>query len=202
MEAPLRFDEKALVAALEKLPVTGRTAFAAACAGRLQATYVRFSDKTGRGTSGDFLKLLSRLWDDLDGSTVSSPDLDVLIGSCMALIPKDEDGPWDVEKPAAQEAGIALAYALRCRRTGLAKEAAWAARYAYEAIANHVLDYEGSDTGADVPKLQVLRPGQAKEVLARLKSHPLVQAELARQQRDLEELEICIEPGFVPDVSR
>jgi len=85
------------------------------------------------------------------------------------------DGPWSEYQTTAQDAASALAYALRCRRNGEADESAWAARRAYETIDNYVINHEGIDTN---------EPGTEMLVL----SHPLIQAELTRQNRDVEEL--------------
>jgi hypothetical protein len=94
----------------------------------------------------------------------------------MALTPQ-EDGvqPWTQEATNAQNAGMAVAYALRTRLTGEAQEAAWAARVAYEALDNFVINKEDIDTS---------KPGSELRVL----SHPLMQAEFERQERDLREL--------------
>lgn len=69
----------------------------------------------------------------------------------------------------------AMAYALRCRQNGEAQEAAWASRRAYEALDHFVLNRE---------------VGEGEESWeGRALSHPLVQAELVRQQSDLNDLQ-------------
>lgn len=60
---------------------------------------------------------------------------------------------------------------------GEPQEAAWAARVAYEALDNFVINSEDVD---------MTMPGAELRVLA----HPLVQAELARQLRDIEDLKL------------
>jgi hypothetical protein len=70
---------------------------------------------------------------------------------------------------------MSVVYALRAKLAGEAQEATWAARVAYEALDNFVINTEHIDTN---------KSGEEQHVLA----HPLVQAELARQQRDLDEL--------------
>jgi hypothetical protein len=77
-------------------------------------------------------------------------------------------------------------YAYRCRQNEEAQEAAWAARHAYEAIDNWVINREDID---------ISERGAEQRVL----SHPLVQAELARQRRDLEELLGVRDEGAVAD---
>ena len=88
-------------------------------------------------------------------------------------MPSEEDEPSD-EQPYAEDAVVALVYALEARVTQGSQEAAWSARRAYEALDRFVM-YD--DSGVIV---------MANE--QRLLEHPLVQAELARQKRDLDEL--------------
>ena len=105
---------------------------------------------------------------------MSDTEIDANIERAMELF-TPEDGPWVPEYPAADDAAAALAYSFRCRRNESPKEAVWAAGRAYQALDDYVVTNENIDTGA---------PGAETEVL----NHPLVQAELARQSRDLDEL--------------
>ncbi len=171
----LRFDEGALLDAIERLPPPARAAFAAACAERLLPAYVRFARRTEKGNPVALTDILAGLWADLTGSPMSDTEVDASVEMCMQLIPQEDDGPWVPEQAAAEDAASALAYALRCRRTGSSREAAWAARCAYEAIDHYVVNHEKVDTNI---------PGAEARVLA----HPIIQSELARQQRDLSEL--------------
>lgn len=106
---------------------------------------------------------------------MSDRELEEQIKSCMELISREDAEPWVSDQEVADDALAALAYALECRRTGLGKEAAWAARRSYETLDTYVINHENIDTNI---------PGAEAQVLA----HPLVQAELARLQRDLDEL--------------
>jgi len=173
--APLPFDEIELSRKIEQLPAQVRAAFAAACTERMLPAYARFSAKTNRGDPRILEQILTRLWKDLAGEPMSDGDLEAQIETCMELIPREDDGPWVIEQAAAEDATAALAYALRCRRSGLAKEAAWAARRAYEALDDYAINHANIDTNIAGAEAQVL-------------AHPLVQAELARQERDLDEL--------------
>jgi hypothetical protein len=91
------------------------------------------------------------------------------------LIPQEDDSPWVMEQASAEDAGAAVAYAMRCRQSGQAQDAAWSARRAYEALDHYVINRENIDTN---------KPGAEERVLG----HPVVQAELARQRRDLDEV--------------
>jgi uncharacterized protein YjaG (DUF416 family) len=139
--------------------------------------YVRFQEQSGRGNSRELAAILERLWRDLEGDPMTSLDIDVSIERCMSLIPREDEGPWIEQQAAAEDAVMALAYALRCRKTGESQEAAWAARCCYEALDHFVINRDDID---------VNEAGAEAVVVA----EPLVQAELIRQQRDLDVLRL------------
>lgn len=170
------FDESMLVAKLESLPVPLRVAFAAACAERQMPAYRRFEGRNGREEPNALECALADVWDDPSPAT-DGEAFEQRIEELMALIPQEEgfQQPWTQDVTNAQNAGMSAVYALRAKLAGEAQEAAWAARVAYEALDNFVINSEDIDTN---------QPGEEQRVLA----HPLVQAELARQHRDLDEL--------------
>lgn len=167
---PLPYDEKEIVKKLERISVPARASFAAACGQRQMHGYLSFFAHTGRGDPEELAQILERIWRRIGGDQKVEPELQVDLERCMALIPKEDDGPWVDEQALAEDAASAVAYALRTLATGEAQEAAWAARRAYEALDYYVINRVG------------FRDDQI--VLA----HPVVQAELMRQQRDLDEL--------------
>jgi uncharacterized protein YjaG (DUF416 family) len=175
VEMIARFDEMALAAALDRLPEPHRTVFAAACAERLMPAYDAFATRSGRGDPKALSDILARLWDDLAGNAMTSAQLQSLIDDCMKLIPREDEVPWVPEQPAAEDAGAAVAYALRCRQNGRGQEAAWSARRSYEAQDHCVINREGINVNV-----------QGSE--SRVAAHPAVQVELARQRRDLDDL--------------
>jgi hypothetical protein len=119
------------------------------------------------------------------------------IDRSIELIPDEAEGEWapdparleDViaaararakEAVAAMEAqadsaAAALAYAITCRQGGGAQDAARAGGRTYEALDNWVINRDDIDPN---------KPGAEERVL----SDPLIQAEFARQRRDLDEL--------------
>jgi uncharacterized protein YjaG (DUF416 family) len=171
----LRFNEQEVARVLGRLPAPFRTAFAAASAERLLPAYASFAQRSGQGDPGKLAAILERLWQDLDGSQTSEDQKQDEIELCTSLIPEEASGLWIPEQAYAEDAAAALAYALRSRQSGETQEAAWAARRAYEALDHLVIAQEGID---------INEAGAEKRVL----SHPLVQAELSRQQHDLREL--------------
>jgi Protein of unknown function (DUF416) len=137
--------------------------------------YGHFSEVANRGNAQQLVSILNRLWEDAQGAPMTNTEVAAAVDACTALVPREDEAPWVEEQAAAEDGAAAVAYALRCRQSGEAKESAWAGRRAYEALDHFVINQEGIDTNP---------PGAEQRVL----SHPLVQAELARQRRDLDEL--------------
>ncbi|WP_438023102.1 DUF416 family protein [Sorangium sp. So ce233] len=185
----LRFDEAHLIKDIDRLAPRLRVAFAASCAERLRPAYLAFSARSGGGNPGKFEAILDHLWRDLDRPTMADDEIGARIASCMGLIPQEDDGPWLSEQASAEDAGAALAYALQCLQSGESQEAAWAARRAYEALDHYVIAHENVDMKA---------PGAETKVL----SHPLVQAELGRQRRDIRELLTAKEQDITATINR
>ena len=171
---PLKFNEADLSEQLSKLPTTVRAAFAAACAQRMVHAYSQFALRSKQGNSEALKQILASLWKDLNGHPMSDSELDAQREAAMALSPQEED-EWIPGQGAAEDAAASLTYALRCRRNGSVHEAVWAARRAYEAIDEHIINREDIDINS--------REGEE-----RILKHPLMQTELSRQARDLDDL--------------
>jgi len=172
----LDFDEANIVARLAQMPAQRRAAFAAACAQRLLPAYSRFASMTGMGDSEGVRSSLESIWKDLVGERIlSEEEVSEAITSCTDRIPTEESPGWVPEQAVAEDAATAVVYALRCLKNGEAQEAAWAARCAYEAIDHYVINHENIDLNT---------PGAEALII----SHPLIQAEMARQRRDLDQL--------------
>lgn len=171
----LDFKEPELLEKLEQLAEPLRAAFAAACAQRQQMAYARFFRRTERGNPEALSNILNSLWNDLAGNPLSKKELDRMMAASLELAPNENEGQWVIEQVCAEDAATAVAFALSCRREGSAQDAVWAARRAHASLDQYVHYQENIDTD---------RPGRRERVL----SHPLIQAELARQQRDLNEL--------------
>jgi uncharacterized protein YjaG (DUF416 family) len=179
----LVYDEGFNVQLLKQLPTPLRVGFALLCALRILPRYRRFHSVTGRGDPVALEAIVERLWKDLCGDKMSDDELKRTAERCLALVPSEEDGWDEVTQPLAEDAAAAVAYAVRGRMTGEPQEAAWAARRVYESIDRYVFAMTGLSQGDPNDELTVL-------------SHPLVQAELARQQRDLEDLRRFTSSGF------
>jgi hypothetical protein len=113
--------------------------------------------------------LLEKRWLDISCEAMSDSENDDGIEKCMTEIQAINDSEWIDE--ADEGAASSPCYALRCRKTGEAQEAVWAT----QPLDHFVINEEDIDTN---------QPGAESKVIA----HPLIQAELGRQQRDLEEM--------------
>lgn len=164
------YNEAELVRALSGVPAQLRVAFAAACAERLFPAYAAFSNRTGRGNPVALATILDRVWSDLLGDKMGLEQIHAELARCMGLVPGEDDQPWVEEQAYADDAASAVAFTLRALESGEPQEAAWAARRAYEALDHHVIHRLGIEA--------------EEQVLA----HPVVQAELERQHRDVDEL--------------
>jgi uncharacterized protein YjaG (DUF416 family) len=175
MMSIIRFSSAHLTRELDRLLPQLRVIFAATCAERLVPAYSTFSDLARQGEPETVTRSLARLWEDIAGEPMSGDELQGHIDACMALIPPDDDMTLAVETAYAEDAVTAVVYALTCRQNGNSQEAMWSAQCACEAA-----DYFATSREAFVPK-PVSNPSRVFE-------HPLIQAELARQLRDITEL--------------
>jgi uncharacterized protein YjaG (DUF416 family) len=173
----VRFDEAELIAKLKCLPVSFRVIFATACAARLMPAYRLFHTEIGDGDPVAMSRALEDLWSNPALPEVHEKVYDQQLEKVIGLIPQEDEigASWSEQASYALNSGLSLAYALRARLTGEPQEAAWAARVAYEALDNLIINREDIDTN---------KPGGEQKVI----SHPIVQTELGRQQRDLNEL--------------
>ncbi|MCY3001214.1 MAG: DUF416 family protein [Planctomycetota bacterium] len=179
----LKFDEAALTSQLSQLSRKLRVIFAAACAERLAPAYRCFVSADGANHPNELERALQDVWDNPERTT-SAYDSEEKIDALIELIPQEEnvEAPRSQAASNAESAGTAIVYALRTRLIGGPREAVWAARAAYEALDNFIINTEGiSITTAE---------GESRVLM-----HPLLQAELRRQRRDLDELCSPTEPS-------
>lgn len=169
-----QYDEAAIIERVGTFPLRLRVVFGLLAALRILPTYERFHAKTGRGDPFSLCALVERLWQDLSGEMMTDGELRRAVDRAMELVPSEQDG-WDEEsQPYAEDAAAAITYVLRARLTGDPQEAAWAARRVYEAADHFALATSGLNRGEPCEQT----------ILA----HPVIQAELTRQARDLGEL--------------
>lgn len=171
-----RFDETTLKAEISMLPHAFRVAFAAACAERQMDAYKEFEEECSRPRANALVLALEETWMQPD-QPQDLESFECRLDALMRLVPNEDniDGAWTQGATNAQNAGMTVIYALRARLRGDARESAWAARVAYEALDNFVINTVGIDINIAGAELDVA-------------GHPLVQAELLRQLRDLADL--------------
>ena len=166
----MRYDEAAVVRTLARVSLKRRVAFAASCAERLFPAYAEFCCRAARGDRAALADVLQQVWQHLLDDKMSVDQVRLALSRCMALIPGEKDAPWVDEQAYADDAASAIAYTLRALESGDPQEPAWAARRAYDAADHHVIHRLGIE-------------GESQAL-----AHPIVQRELSRQHRDLDEL--------------
>jgi hypothetical protein len=152
-----RYDEPALLAALQRLPETARTCFAVACAAR---TYVHSINTLGDESVAILRQALDYLLDSMDTDVKRTADTLALRDRLLHCEAIDDD------------AMAATTYALSALASGDPREAAYAARRAYDAQ-----DIQAS--------IQLDIDFNAPNFERRVLQHPAVQAELREQSADL-----------------
>jgi uncharacterized protein YjaG (DUF416 family) len=171
----VEYDESQNLVVLRRLPMKLRVVFALLCTTRIFPAYCRFHNRTHRGDPAMLELMMERLWRDIHGEEMTMDEIERAVDRVVQLVPSEADG-WDEEsQPYAEDAAAALAYVLRARLTGDPQEAAWAARRVYEAVDHFVVS---------------TLPAAQREAERTVLGHPVVQAELSRQQRDLDELSV------------
>jgi Protein of unknown function (DUF416) len=173
------FDRAQLVARLSKLPKHASMAFAAAAATRLLPCVYRVWTTNREDGALRLRAAIEALWKHIEGDLQSSETLrrhaltaDELAG--MERADAHFRSPYSV---CAENAASAVSHAYCSLLRSDVEEAAWAAYVAFEAI--ELFAFRTRPPRVDDPK---------QHVRIRLQN-PLVQAELARQERDLTELE-------------
>lgn len=171
--AMLKFDEPHLVQEIAMLAPPLRAAFAAACAERLLPAYISYSGRHETGSPETLRAALDGAWDVAHGRRLAFDPVEVF-ERCAALVPGDDEYTNEGSE-CADDAAASVACAVDAAGSGDARKAAFSARRCYEALDT----YLASELNIDFNY-----PGAEARVLG----HPLVQAEFARQCRDLEDL--------------
>lgn len=165
------FNENDLASELGSLPNNVRIAFAAATATRQLSTYERVAFGLPERQVQRPREILGQLWGGIHASEFDRDLWSERLDEVMNLLP-DESDDWVIGHALADDALSSLAYTIRCVLNPDPREAAWAARRAYEAADQAAIRSTGVQLGLPHTELA-------------LNSHEFVQRELARQQRDL-----------------
>jgi uncharacterized protein YjaG (DUF416 family) len=179
----MRYDESELIRKLENLSKLGRVVFGAACAERAFPAFAAYEEGGG---STDRVRLFRTTLDDIWDGVIQGTELvglDKKIDNCLSSIPSEDEEPDTYPGLAAEDAASAICYTLQCWKTGDSQEAAWAARRTYEALDGYIIEHESID---------INEPGAE----SRVEANDIIQSELRRQHRDIEELANLPERGL------
>jgi uncharacterized protein YjaG (DUF416 family) len=174
MNSIVTFDQAEVESRLSRLSVEKRVIFAASCATRLVPGYLEFNDLTGVGDPERLRYALECAWKWAGGDRKAADFRQVAAN--IEPLQLDEDAIPSPVTAAAEDAARAVAYVVDTILEGRAAAASFAGSVAYEAVDQRVMSLQRKERG---------EPGSEEQIL----THPLVQVELARQLRDLVELE-------------
>lgn len=169
----IRFDEKSLLTRLEPLSDRQRLLFGTACAERLFGNYVRFAREVEWGNDVALRRALDAAWKTCSGSAPDGPTLARLLVECEAAAPESEEFD-SLFTASAQDAVFATCSLLDFIGAQSIEKIVASARYPTDSIDLYVQELEGMSAHDPTREDKILR-------------HPLMQQELWRQRRDLDE---------------
>lgn len=152
-------------------------AFSAACAERLLPFYICYV-KQQNFDSNPYFTALDYIWNCLERMEFDELATRRLLMECERALP-NEDNAWKAGCPYADDTTAAVLYCLRFLLSRDQQEAIWAAKRAYEVADNFVIAQENYPIDSHDGELKILH-------------HPVIQNELARQLRDLRELQLVV----------
>ncbi len=155
----------------------GRLAFAAACAERIFPFYLRYRNLKNLDIDfgmDPYISALDYIWICVGEMDFEEHKARQLLMVCEDVLP-NEDEAWGTGCPYADDATAAVLYCLRFMLSGDQQEAIWAANRAYEVADNFVVNRTDHNIISRANELEILH-------------HPIIQNELSRQLRDLQEL--------------
>jgi uncharacterized protein YjaG (DUF416 family) len=158
---------------LSNLPANYRSAFAAACAGRVLPAFTIFHKKTGLGNEVIVAGALEYVWKALAANSFIDSECKNLVQSVEENIPP-EDENWTKLSPYADDAAASIAYTLDSLLSSKVEDAIYAARRVCEAI-EYFIEFHSNP----------------------VESGQLLTAEFHRQSRDLHRLSNCRSADFL-----
>lgn len=168
----LRFSRSGLLASLEALSPLSRTVFAAACSERLCTAAKPYLSEVERLLMSDALR---GIWETLENKESLPDDGSEVLAQIEATLELRGDGDETAEGAIAQDTLMALSFLVECLRTGGAPAAEAAAECIVDVVTREAVEAFQSDA-------------LTAEMRDRLDEHPILQAELVRQDRDIKDL--------------
>jgi hypothetical protein len=132
------------------------------------------------------MKILNELWNDIENDSSDVGKLKKDVELCETLIPTPDIGYFDGYE-YVEDAMFSLVYAVESELKGGVEEAVSAAGEGPESLFRFVESLVGY--------------AESREDMARIDAHPLMQAELLRQEADLADLQSAAKnPGSEPAI--
>jgi hypothetical protein len=172
-------------ALIDQLPVGLRAALAAACAQRQVEVYRTYARRTGASTSAAFDKILDAIWSQIHKGQCFKTGEDTEARAERLYPGKEAKG--DMYKGCAQIAVLSLLHSNYVLVTGKAEDTCSAAHEAFSCIRKFLVSSIGKE-----PIINRREP----DAFERISAHPLMEAEVCRQQRDLRDVQQAfLQPG-------
>ena len=163
---------------LESLSSRSRVAFGLSCCERMLRNYIAFKQKVQWGDEQPLRKALDELWNHLEGQAMNETTAKELIEQCEKVTPDADDFSVILVGPA-QEACFSICCVLDYVLQGNPERIAQASAFAIDTLDGYVQEVLDGfpNTARGVP--------YSPEREERIRLHPLMQRELARQDADL-----------------
>lgn len=148
--------------------------------------YTRFASRNLNANPQQAAKILDELWNDIQSGSSDPSKLKRDIETCETLIPNSDLNYFDgIEY--VEDAMCSLAYAIESELKEGTEEAVWAAELGPDSLFHFVKSLVGY--------------AESRAEMVRIDSHPLIQAELRRQEADLADLQLAAKnPGSEPAI--
>lgn len=163
---------------LEVLPSRSRIAFGLSCCERMLPNYVAFKQEVNWGDERPLRKTLDESWKHLEGQTMNEITAKRLIEECEKVTPDADDFSVLLVGPA-QEACFSICCVLDYVLQGNPERIAQASAFAIDTLDGYV--QELLDGFPNIARGVPYSPEREE----RIRLHPLMQRELARQDADL-----------------
>jgi hypothetical protein len=148
--------------------------------------YARSASRNFKPNTQQAIQILDELWNDIQSGSSDLSKLKRAVETCETLIP-DTDANYFEGIEYADDAICSLVYAVESELKGGTQEAVWAAEQGPESLFRFVESLVGD--------------AESRADMARIDAHPLMQAELRRQEADLADLQSAAKnPGSEPAI--
>jgi uncharacterized protein YjaG (DUF416 family) len=177
--ADFTYNKEEVQRRLEALPNTSCVAFGLSCCERMFRNYIACKEKIKWGDANPLQKALDELWKCVEGQTLNESNIRQITEACEAVAPNSDDFSELLTTPA-QDACFSICCVLEYVLSGDRERIAQASSFAID-----TLDLYVSEMLDGFPNAIRAVP-YSREREERIRLHPLMQRELARQNADLE----------------